>query len=261
MNKKVYILDENGRSLVKFKLDNGSRPLNVLERNGLVYFGEYFKNEDRKEVKLFKLDIHREELKIVYRFPKGSVRHVHNIQYHKGSFIVLTGDYKSECGIYKFTSHFKEVELLFGGSQRFRAVSVLFDKDFIIIPSDTPLEQNYIRRYSLVSKELVDIYPIDGSSFHNIEIGKRFYVTTVVEPSKVNKTNHARIYEFERGNKWRLISSFEKDIIPSRLHFLFRYPEIRPLRQYWNGHLVILGRALRNCSEGLILLSLNKERK
>lgn len=261
MNKRIYILNTGGKLLREFKLSHGTGPLNVLYHESQVYFGEYYRNSNRKSVKIFRLDIDNEMLDVVYSFKENTVRHIHNIHYFNKSFIVLTGDLDDESFIYRFSSDFTKRQVLFGGSQRFRAVSVLFSDDTLIIPSDTPFEKNFIRRYSITEKKELDKVSIKGSSFHNIAIDNTFFVTTVVEPSKVNRCDYVYIYTSDTGNQWSSLASFKKDKYPRRLHIFTRYPEIRPLNDYWNDNLVLLGRALDICSEGMLLIQMGFDDK
>lgn len=258
LNGKIITYGENGDILNIFTTFSGSRPLNVLAEDGKVTFGEYFKNPKRDPVRVFQTE---DGLvwKVKFTFRSKSIRHIHNIQKHKECLYVLSGDDDHESGIWKCDKSFSSVIPLKKGSQSDRAVSVLFSKDGdIIVPSDTPLEKNYIRKLDKSDLTYQELYCIAGSCFHACSINGVLFVATVVEPSKVNKSNHATIYGSLDGERWVEIFRLKKDLIPRGLQKYFRYAELKLLPEPWEGSIVVHGRALRKCSDGLIKLNLRE---
>ena len=115
-------------SLIKqevFKILN-----NGLSSDGeYIYYGEYFSNNNRDDkVNIYRFSKKTFENKIVYSFPPKSIRHVHGIYKDPFTkyFYVLTGDLPNECGIYISKDKFKTLELVGGGDESWRAVSLVF---------------------------------------------------------------------------------------------------------------------------------------
>lgn len=64
-----------------FTVKSGSRPLSVCESlDGALFFGEYFNNKERREVKIYALFNDCKTWENVYTFPRKSIRQIHNIQ-------------------------------------------------------------------------------------------------------------------------------------------------------------------------------------
>lgn len=254
VHKMILIFDRNCKFQQRLHLKSGKRPLNILVLENKIFFGDYFANKKRESVRIYSLDMTNNELSTVFKFKSGQVRHIHNIHYWSGKYYVLTGDENNESGIWVSNDNFKTCILLCGGSQKFRAVSILFENDRLIIPSDTPRERNFIRSYNIKSGVLEDVHEIEGSSFHNVKIRDYSLVTTVVEPSRINKSNEACMYASKDGINWSRIIGFNKDFFPRWLFPFTRYPEIKIFEDLWCGHIIIHGRAIKGCSDGLITL-------
>ncbi|HTT25151.1 MAG TPA: hypothetical protein VMG82_39920 [Candidatus Sulfotelmatobacter sp.] len=61
-------------------ITRGTRPLHITAvPNGIVYWGEYFDNAGRDEVHIYASVDDGETWGPAYTFPKGAIRHIHNI--------------------------------------------------------------------------------------------------------------------------------------------------------------------------------------
>ena len=253
IHKMILIFDCDCKFQHRYNLKSGKRPLNILVVDNKIFYGDYFANTKRESVSIYALDMTNLNHTTIFTFQSGLVRHIHNIHYWSGKYFILTGDEDNESGIWISNDDFKSCTLLCGGSQKFRAVSILYENDRLIIPSDTPLERNFIRSYNIKSGHLEDVHEIEGSSFHNLKINDFSLVTTVVEPSAINKSNQVCMYASKDGVNWSRIIGLNKDLFPRWLFRFTRYPEIKIFEDLWNGHIIIHGRAIKGCSDGLIL--------
>src|SRR5882724_11651654 len=128
----------------------GTRPLHIASTpDGHLYWGEYFDNPRREEVHIYASTDHGITWNVAYTFPKGTIRHVHNIVHDEweNCLWVLTGDNGPECRILKASFDFRTVEIVMSGNQQARAVALVPTRDALYFSSDTPLEANNI--YSL----------------------------------------------------------------------------------------------------------------
>src|SRR5208337_3785306 len=109
---------------------------------GAVYWGEYFDNAARDEVHIYASTDAGATWGVAYTFPKGAIRHVHNIVHDPwGNCLwVLTGDYDDECRILRAACDFSRVEAVLQGRQQARAVAAIPTQDGLYFSSDTPLE-------------------------------------------------------------------------------------------------------------------------
>jgi hypothetical protein len=214
--KKILRYDLKIKKKVSaFRLPRGTRPLNLcLFPTGEVYFGEYFSNPNRDSVHIYGSHDGGTTWQIAHTFQAGTIRHIHGLFYdeYRDGCWVLTGDTDKECQIFFARQDFSEMEIMHEGAQRFRAVSIIIGKNYLIIPTDTPVEKNWIQCYDLKRKQLLCKYGLPGSAFYTARAGKMMFISTVVEPSRVNRNKFCHIYSSQDdGETWKCMYSAEKD--------------------------------------------------
>ncbi len=205
----------------------GTRPLHITAvpgvgassgTSGAIYWGEYFDNAARDMVHIYAST----DSGVAYTFPKGSIRHVHNIVHDPWAncLWVLTGDYGDECRILRATCDFSRVEPVLQGQQQARAVAAIPTEQGLYFSSDTPLEPNYIYRLDRREK-LQQLAPISSSSIYGCRVGPRVFFSTMVEPSEANRDRHVRVYASDtRGSDvqtWNPLLAWRKDVWPMGL--------------------------------------------
>ena len=124
---------------------------------------------------------------VAYTFPRGAVRHVHNIVYDEWAncLWVLTGDNGSECRILRVSCDFKNVDVVLSGNQQARAVALVPTPDGLYFSSDTPLESNHVYRLDR-GGTLTELAPLSSSSIYGCRAGGGIFFSTMVEPSQAN---------------------------------------------------------------------------
>ena len=132
-----------------------------------LIFGEYFGNDENTPVNIYSIDLETKELKVLYTFEKGTIRHVHSCFWDKFSerVWVFTGDSDEECKILAANENFDEVNVIGEGSQDWRAVSSFFTKDSVYWLMDSPLETSRLVKYD--RKNLHD-FPSSRISLTNL---------------------------------------------------------------------------------------------
>jgi hypothetical protein len=205
----------------------GTRPLHLTAvpgnaTTGAIFWGEYFDNRERDQVHIFASTDSGATWSVAYTFPKGAIRHVHNIVHDPWDdcLWVLTGDYGDECRVLRAACDFSRVEAVLQGRQQARAVAAIPTEDGLYFSSDTPLEPNYI--YQLDREEtLVQVTPISSSSIYGCRVGGRVFFSTMVEPSEVNRDRHVRVYGGRTSTAdapaWHLLLAWQKDRWPMGL--------------------------------------------
>jgi len=202
-------------------ITRGTRPLHITTTpGGAVYWGEYFDNAARDEVHIYGSIDAGETWSVAYTFPKGAIRHVHNIVHDPwGNCLwILTGDYGDECRILRASSDFSRVEIVMQGNQQARAVAAVPTEDALYFSSDTPLEPNHIYRMDRQGK-LSQLTPISSSSIYGCRVGRHVFFSTMVEPSKVNRDRTVRVYAGDAAvpDSWQPLLAWEKDPLPMGL--------------------------------------------
>lgn len=192
----------------------GTRPLNVcLAPSGRLFFGEYFGNPAREEVHIYASDDGR-AWDVVRTFPAGSIRHVHGIHAdrYRGGVWVLTGDSDAESGVHWSGDDLATLDPVAFGSQSARAVVVLPTPDGVIVPTDTPQEQNYIQLLDPRSGALERLMPIPGSVLSAGRTEGVLVVSTAVERSAVNTEQSVALLVSRDGTDWSVLTRFPRDL-------------------------------------------------
>jgi phosphoribosyl-AMP cyclohydrolase len=198
-------------------ITRGTRPLHIASvPSGTVYWGEYFDNAARDEVHIYASTDGGVTWNVALTFPKGAIRHVHNIVYDLwGDCLwVLTGDYGNECRILRAACDFRQVDVVLQGDQQARAVALVPTEDGLYFASDTPLEANFIYRMDRQGglRRLADV---SSSSIYGCRVRDCVFFSTMVEPSAVNSDRHVRIYGSSRhAEDWRPLLAWQKDRWP-----------------------------------------------
>jgi hypothetical protein len=156
---------------------------------------------------------------VAYTFPKGAIRHVHNIVHDPWAqcLWVLTGDYGDECRVLRASCDFRSIEVVLHGQQQARAVAAIPTENGLYFASDTPLEQNFIYQLDR-SDKLTRMAAIGSSSIYGCTIGTELFFSTMVEPSTVNRDQNVRVYRgsTRHPDHWESILSWRKDRWPMR---------------------------------------------
>ena len=194
----------------------GTRPLHfAVTSEGHVFWGEYFDNPQRDKVHIYGSTDHGAHWDVAYTFPKGSIRHIHNIVYDQweNCLWVLTGDEGSECRIMQAACDFSDVEIVLSGSQQTRCVALVPTRDALYFSSDTPLEQNHV--YCLDRRgNLTEVAKPNSSSIYGCRVGDNIFFSTMVEPSEVNRDRKVWVYGSSDGRQFEPLLGWEKDRWP-----------------------------------------------
>jgi hypothetical protein len=188
------------------------------DREGNLYFGEYFGNPDRGPVRIWRVDPLLESHGVAWTFPPGSTRHIHAV--HTDPFMpqriwVTMGDFQDECWLAYTDDAFTTVHMLGDGSQLWRMVGVIFQENRLCWLTDTHIEQNHIVSMDRAGDRAVIHGDVDSSAWYMAETRDGLYLaTTTVELGEGVKTDQARVLASEDGLEWEPVLSFRKDPLP-----------------------------------------------
>jgi hypothetical protein len=204
----------------EFKLSHrvfrGTRPLHIAATpDDRVFWGEYFDNPARDEVHIYASTDRGSTWNVAYTFPRGAVRHVHNIVYDEweNCLWVLTGDNGSECRILRVSCDFQSVDVVLSGQQQARAVALVPTPDGLYFSSDTPLESNHVYRLDR-GGTLTELAALTSSSIYGCRAGRGIFFSTMVEPSPANLDPNVRLYGSLDGSRWSDLMNWRKDFWP-----------------------------------------------
>jgi len=214
----VTLISGQSEFAVTHRITRGTRPLHVTPTpHGRVLFGEYFSNEQRDQVHIHASQDEGQTWGPAYTFPKGAVRHVHNIVYDRweNCLWIFTGDHGEECRILRASCDLKTIETVMAGNQQARAVAAVVTAEGIYFASDTPLEANHIYRLSR-DGSLTTLADLDSSCIEGCIVGETAVFSTMVEPSPANPSRLVSLYAGREPGSWRCIASWTKDAWPMR---------------------------------------------
>jgi hypothetical protein len=205
---------------ISHRITRGTRPLHITAvSGGALYWGEYFDNASRDEVHIYGSHDAGQTWDVAYTFPKGSIRHVHNIVHDplENCLWILTGDNGDECRVLRASCDLATVDVVLKGNQQARAVAAVPTEDGLYFSTDTPLEQNFIYRLDRAGS-LTRLASISSSSIYGCRVGQNLFFSTMVEPSEVNRDRQVRVYAgCTNSRTWDSPLAWSKDVWPMAL--------------------------------------------
>lgn len=216
--RKMFLVYRRAQRTCVARLPRGSRPLRqaVVKINDSIVFGDYWPNPRLAPVRVYRLN----PLTGVFHqlVSLSGVRHVHFIHrdiLHDDSLLIGTGDEDSQCHIYSLDLKSNQLSELGGGSQTWRAISLIQKNNYLFWGSDCPESQNHIFRYDRQTHRLQKGIPIAGPAYYStVNRHGMMYIATTIEDRKRHK---AVIYSSPDGSKWTECGEWLKDRFPSRL--------------------------------------------
>ena len=152
----------------------------------LVYFGEYNASRGALESRILRGEDDGRSWKVVHTFPAGEIRHVHSIQYdpYRDRYWICTGDSDSQSRLLYTEDDFQSLQLLGGGSQDWRAVSLMITEENLHWGSDNDTDGSSIFRWSFKDQELQKLEDIGKVSYFSTVLSDGTLVlSTTYEPN------------------------------------------------------------------------------
>lgn len=211
---------DQGRFETTFVVEHGSRPMGIgVAPDGFMAFGEYWSNPVRLPLRIYGSEDDGRSWEIIRTLPAKTAKHIHNVLWDdiRRGFWVLTGDDDSECALYFSNDHFKSMEIVARGGQQYRACSGFFTPEGICFGTDSEREPNWIVLVNAATARVERIHPLDGSCLNAARMAGRYYISTTVEKSVVNKYNKCVLWQSSDLNDWCCVYEDEKDAWDMRL--------------------------------------------
>jgi hypothetical protein len=221
----IALVSGDNEFRVSHKVLRGTRPLHIAVAPGdRIFWGEYFDNPQREEVHIYASADRGVHWNVAYTFPKGAIRHIHNIIYDQwGDCLwILTGDNGSECRILRASCDFQQVDVVLSGNQQARAVALVPAPEALYFSSDTPFETNHVYRLDRRGN-LSKSAALSSSSTYGCRVGDAVFFSTMVEPSAVNPDRNASVFGSFDGVAWQSLLQWKKDRWPMDL---FQYGNV-----------------------------------
>lgn len=259
--KKGLFLQKRGRETFEkyFSIPRGSKPLNIcIAPSGNLYFGEYFQNMGKLAVNIYSSEDNGQSWQIVYSFPEGNINHIHGLFFDKytNRIWMATGDRENECIIGYTDDEFKTFVEVFRGGQEYRTCQLFFYKDFVVFGTDTQYQQNVIKKFDRESLKISELQEVQGSVIKGGQVGDVAFISTTVEPSKVNTDKYAHLWVTKDGLHWEERYKAKKDWLPATLFQFgtFEFPQYYGIEKL--DRLYFSGRALKGLDGKTIYIDL-----
>ena len=237
--RSIWVLDVEKKTCKKL-CDNPigfSEVINFCSTEDGVYWGDYGQNKEYHSVNVYCMD-KKHNLSIVYSFPAGSVRHIHNIVKDSDGFLLFVGDNESQAGIYRVNHDWTKVSPWKIGEQQYRAVIGFPVRDGLLYATDSVETENHLRLIKVNGTEQV-LASINGSCIYGGETRDFYLFSTTVEPHEgggiVNmfsnqlgggiKSREVHILSVRKNDlSFKIIKQYKKDRWPMKLFQYGRAP-------------------------------------
>ncbi|HEY0983306.1 hypothetical protein [Schlesneria sp. T3-172] len=205
-----------------FQVERGSRPLNFSVDGSRVLFGEYGSGLENSEVLIYVSEDSGQSFQAGFRFPQGDIRHVHHVMVDpfEGNYWVLVGDFGRQTGVGVLSRDLKHLEWLGRGTQRYRAVSALIDRDGLTYGTDSDRDHNFIVRLDRKTGRIEELLQVEGSSLYAAQFGSLRLISTAVEPNPYCRSRECCLYGSTEGGDWQRLAAHRKDVL-SPVYFQF----------------------------------------
>ena len=234
-NKKILQinLSQNWQRCVHTARRQFSDPLNICSGSSemTAIWGDYGPNPNREAVHIYGLT-KSGDVEILYAFPKGSIRHIHNIIPRlNGGYYIFTGDTEPASGIYEADQAFENITPVLTGLQQSRAVVGFDTPQGLLYATDSVNEENYI--YLLKGRASArKLDRINGSCIYGNKCSGGWLFSTTVEPDERNRgifswvsykrgagilSNEVHLLYVDENFNVTVMGVFQKDIFPMKM--------------------------------------------
>jgi hypothetical protein len=220
----IYFYCLNKKKIKKIsKLKNHRNVLHnsIAVTKKAIFFGEYGPNPNRQKVPVWASYDDGRNWKIIYNFPKNSIKHIHGIynDKYKNDLWITVGDFKGECFLFRVVrKNFSKIYKYGDGSQKWRAVSLFFKKNYIIWGMDSPLQTSKLQIFNRKTKQIKSGRSFPGPVWYSkIFSDQSAILQTSVEIGGGVKSNYSILFYSKNLINWHKIAKFKKDILPMKL--------------------------------------------
>jgi len=228
------------------------------DASGTIYFGEYDANPRREPVRLWRVSADLVHFDVAYTFARPRCRHVHALHcdpYRPERIWITMGDFADECFLGWTDDGFRHVEFLGDGSQTFRTVGLVFQKDRLRWLTDSHLVQNRSVSLERETGRVEQHEAVVSSSWYAARTTDGIHLaTTTVEPGPAIHSRRCFLLASDDGVTWREVASFAKDRWPMRL---FKFGSLSlPSGRFSSQEIWLSGEGVEGLEGASILCSL-----
>lgn len=199
------------------QVSGGGRPKGLVATPpGRILVGEYWGNPQLRSLRIWASADDGDTWELAHTLPAGSAKHIHNLvwdPYRRGIW-TLTGDADDQCALIFTGDEFVTVTEVVRGGQMFRACQLFCRPEGLYYGTDTERDENWVVFLEPESRRLEKIQPLPGSCIYAARMAGRYWISTSVEPSKVNRYPYAALWCSLDLHHWTKVKEFAKDWWP-----------------------------------------------
>ncbi len=200
-----------------FRIHDGGRPKGfALTPSGHLFVGEYWHNRRRRPLRIWGSADDGRTWELAFQLAAGSAQHIHSLLWdpHRQGLWVLTGDADGECALLFTTDEFQTVSEVIRGDQRVRACHLFCRPEGLYYGTDTERALNWFIFFDPASGRLQQLQQLPGSTINAARMAGRYFLSTSVEPSKINRYRRTVLFTSADLRHWTPVADFEKDCCP-----------------------------------------------
>lgn len=150
-------------------------------------------------------------------FPAGTIRHVHGCYWdpYEERIWTFTGDSDEEARVITSDTAFTRVELVGGGSQLWRAVSVFFEEQYVHWMMDSEREDSYAVRFDRRTRTVERGQKFPGPVWYTKKTTDGLYLAaSTCEKGAGVHDEYAHLFVSRDLEKWDEVARFAHDRLP-----------------------------------------------
>ncbi len=173
--------------------------------NTHVYFGEYFRNSNRLDVRIYESSDNGCTWHVAHEFAPGKIRHIHALQEdpYDGKLWLCCGDWDDESMVGYSLDKFKTITEIGSGSQMWRTCHLLFTQDKIYWGADTgDIDYSGIYCWDKTARKTTKVCQVKGAILYGNVLSNGIKVfTTDREGFDNEEDNYTRLVFIDSNDK------------------------------------------------------------
>ncbi len=191
--RKTMKLSHYGIGVGRGMLSNG-----IFSTDKMIFFGEYFDNPGKTNVRIFKSLDNGTDWEIAHEFYAGQIRHIHSLfsDPYSDKVWLCTGDLDKESMIGWSSDYYLNYFPIVRGSQVGRAIALVFTEDAVYWGTDTgSRDLAGIYKWDKDSKTIIKLQEISAAMFYGTRLaGGTIVMSSEIEGSRLESDDKTRLF-------------------------------------------------------------------
>lgn len=192
--------------------DQGVRNDGILSfSDSTVFFGEYFRNFEKKHVRILESNNNGKTWETSYTFQPGEIRHIHALQYdpYLKTHWVCTGDSDLESMLAWSDDEYRTIHSIGSDSQLWRVCQLVFTEKYVYWGTDNGKKEIAgIYSWNRNDSSITKLLKVDGAIFYGTRLKNGTLVFSCDREGFSNEIDDkTKLYLFSEGQDIRTIEA------------------------------------------------------